>query len=232
MNKHDKIYEKAKESCGVEDSDIVGNDGKAIVLQEFAFLQSKKLSGYSKLNEDYIDTYWSTATGDLMSSCYYVQYIFMLEDKIETYSTFYDIIQDKQVGKDVQSFYYSDISKISEVEEDIGLFGITKFEIAINSGDKIQINLKNQTTVDEMSKKQKDSDKDGQGLKAGIQDEITELETELESTHDEKDKEIISSEITELKEQIKAFSFNDTMISTVESFSKSLKASVNSRKNA
>lgn len=228
----EKIYIKAKDSCAVEDTHIVGNNGKAIILQEFAFLQSPKLSGYSKLDQDYIDAYWSTETGDLVASCYYIQYIFMLEDKIETYSTFYDLIKDKQFGKDVQSFYYTDISKISEVEEDIGKFGITKFEIAINSGDKIQINLKNQNTIDEMAKKPKSSDKDKDGIKAGIQDEIKELEVELQEARAEDDIEMITNEIKELQAQMKAISFNDSMISTVESFSKSLKASVNNRKNA
>lgn len=225
-----KIYEKAKKSCGVEESEIIGNNGKAIILQEFAFLQSKKLSGHSKLDQDYITTYWSVESGDLVSSCYYLQYIFMLEDKIETYSTFYDVVQDKQFGKDVQSFYYTDISKISEIEEDIGMFEITKFEIAINSGDKIQINLKNQNTIDEMSKLQKNKDVDS--LETGIKEEISDLESELADTEDTEDKEMIQNEIKELKEQMKTISFNDNMINLVESFSKSLKVSVNSRKNA
>lgn len=156
-------YKLAKEACGIEESDIKHHstldnnteDKKSVVLSEFAFLQDEKLSGYKSLDKSYIDCYKIISSPDkqyYISPCLYIKYIFILEEKVETYSTFYDAIKNTKYGRDIQSFYYEDISKVSESDDEVRNYEVTRFEVAINSGDKILMNLKNDQTKEEFKK--------------------------------------------------------------------------------
>jgi len=218
------ILKRAKEACGIEDSDIKSE--KIVILDEFAFLQDVKLSGYKSLDKSYMERYKFIETEErkyYISPCLYIKYIFILNEKIETFSIFYDAIRDKTYGRDIQSFYYEDISKVSESDEEVNNFEVTKFEVAINSGDKILINLKNEQTIEQMKANSNTT----------YDKELEDANNNLKTATSENEKKYAEEVIAKLKKQKKEEGEIDVqVISTAILFSKNLKIKIKELKKS
>jgi len=148
-NPQGKILKSALRNCDIEIDDLTSSP---ILLKEIAMLQSRFVSGYRQVDKkSYFHAWWISHVLGIVSAIYYVKVIFLLKDKVEIYSSFYDIVTEKEIGKDIQSFYYKDIAKVSESDDYINItddidIPVTQFKISLNSSDKISFNFANDET--------------------------------------------------------------------------------------
>jgi len=154
-----EIQQIAMQECDVDESDITyqskgdktkGNKtkGKAIILQDWSFIQENRPSRLNVQNEQALRF---DIKGQLVSAVRSIQYIFLTEEKLDVFSTYYDFIADKHIGRRSNSFYYKDVSNVARREVYRPLFGreVTGSEITLSaaSGDEISLTLMNEESI-------------------------------------------------------------------------------------
>lgn len=207
------IEEQALEECGLEREDIIYEGNQAITMKDWALIQDddKRKQVTSKLNPSNEISFWSSG-GELVFAVEYIQYIFLTEDKIDVFTTYYDYISGKSFGKEANAFYYKDVTNISKREvERVGQpifnaseISATEITLSVASGEKIRLTLFNEESASALSSSAKDnedmslSDKLEQ-LKQQRQ-EFTE-DTSLDEEELKDELEVIDAEIADLTTQ-------------------------------
>ncbi|MEJ2741535.1 MAG: WD40 repeat domain-containing protein [Gammaproteobacteria bacterium] len=153
---HGKLEAMAFAECGLQQADIIHPDQKPIVLKDWALIQDhdKRERMSSKLNLCNAQSFWS-ASDDILFAVQYVQYLFLTQDKIDVFTTYYDFITDQCMGKATNAFYYKDVTNIAKREvERTGCsacpttpLSATEITLSIASGEKISITLLNEDSV-------------------------------------------------------------------------------------
>jgi len=149
-----EIQQSAMKECDVDESDITYQSkggktkGQAIILQDWSYIQDNRPS---RLNEQNEKALRFDRKGQLVSAVRSIQYIFLTEEKLDVFSTFYDFIADKHIGRRSNSFYYKDVSNVARREVYRPFFGreVTGSEITLSaaSGDEISLTLMNEESI-------------------------------------------------------------------------------------
>lgn len=153
----------ALEECGIDREDIIYTDNSSIILKDWALIQNveKRKEVISKININNEQSFWA-ANGEMLFAAQYIQYIFLTEDKIDVFTTYYDFISGKCIGKEANAFYYKDVTNIAkrEVERHLDGKGVSATEItlAVASGEKIQLTIQNNESVTTLVNSAKDNE--------------------------------------------------------------------------
>ncbi|GAA4899396.1 hypothetical protein [Ferrimonas pelagia] len=158
----------AMDECGLEKEDIIYTDHEAIVLKDWALIQDdeKRQQVESKLHLGNARSFWSGANRPILFAVQYVQYIFLTEDKVDVFTTYYDFIAGKCIGKEANAFYYKDVTNIAKREVDRGnIYGnednslsATEIALSVASGEKIRLTILNEEGVSSMANAAKDNE--------------------------------------------------------------------------
>jgi len=237
-----EIYRKAMTACDIDENEL---KSPPLFLKELAILQNPYISGYKQIAKTpYFKSLWLGKSGAL-AACYYLQYIFMLEDKIEVFTTFYDVIKNSSIGKKIDSFYYKDISKIAFRESELVLgqeiiIPVTTLEIVLESGEHLIFNIANESTNDFFSKqigqleRVNDTTSTISDMEKNLELEIDYLKKERSAPNiSEEEKTQIDKEIERLqalKTENTLKLTNEAMTETVDTFIIALKSHIHGKK--
>jgi len=153
----ESLQQRALDECGIEKDEVIYTNHEAIVLPAWSLIQDKdkRAQVKNKLVFENEFSFWGDKNKALVFAVQYVQYIFLTEEKIDVFTTYYDFISDKYVGKEANAFYYKDVTNISkrEVDRDNTISskdeGIAATEIAlsVSSGETIRLTILNEDSM-------------------------------------------------------------------------------------
>jgi hypothetical protein len=152
-----EIQQAAMQECNIDQSDITyqrsdGQKSESIVLQDWSYIQENSHPRLNKQNEQAVRF---DSNGQLVCAVRSIQYIFLTKEKVDVFSTYYDFIADKYIGRESNSFYYKDVSNVTRKDVHRNRFGqeLTGSEItlSVTSGAKISLTLMNDESIREFS---------------------------------------------------------------------------------
>ncbi|SDJ23178.1 Nucleoporin Nup120/160 [Ferrimonas sediminum] len=170
MDRHinDTIEAMAMEECGLEREDIVYTNHESIVLSDWALIQDldKRAQVKSKLNYGNERSFWSSGSDGILFAVQYIQYIFLTEDKVDVFTTYYDFISGKCIGKEANAFYYKDVTNIAKRNVERGgqstvnekEISVTEIALYVASGERIRLTILNEDSVSAIAASAKDNE--------------------------------------------------------------------------
>lgn len=195
------INEVAMDECGVIEDDIINPGKKPIVINSPSILRPNK----DKINKHNLESFfWSKAENKFIFAVQFFQYIYLSENKIDVFSTHYDFIQNKFIGKIADTFYYKDVTNISKQTVEVETINqnnseATKVSLKVSSSDSIDIILYEKSSFDTgLFSKQ-----DNKELEM-LQNDMQALEDDASMNEEEK-----NDELELIKKQIKELSSKD-----------------------
>ncbi|WP_028108376.1 WD40 repeat domain-containing protein [Ferrimonas futtsuensis] len=163
-----KLKQMAMDECGLEKKEIIYTDHEAIVLADWALIQDddKRRQVKSKLNLSNELSFWTGADKQILFAVQYVQYIFLTEDKVDVFTTYYDFIAGKCIGKEANAFYYKDVTNVAKRDvdrsngynADNGSISATEITLSVASGERIRLTILNEDSVSSMANDAKDNE--------------------------------------------------------------------------
>ncbi|WP_169629239.1 WD40 repeat domain-containing protein [Ferrimonas kyonanensis] len=216
MDRHinDTIETMALEECGLEREDIVYTNNEAIVLSDWALIQDldKRAQVKSKLNYGNERSFWSSGSDGILFAVQYIQYIFLTEDKVDVFTTYYDFISGKCIGKEANAFYYKDVTNIAKRNVERGgqstvnekEISVTEIALYVASGERIRLTILNEDSVSAIAASAKDNEN------ITMVDRIEKLEQErqnilddqtLSETERQEELDMNAAEMADLKTQ-------------------------------
>ncbi|WP_351011635.1 hypothetical protein [Shewanella sp. S1-58-MNA-CIBAN-0166] len=163
-----QIEKQALHSCGLEKADVIYSNHEAIVLSDWALIQSdeRRAPALTKLDRNNELSFWGDNKGSLVFAVQYIQFIFLTADKIDLFTGFYDFINQEMSGKSSKSFFYKDVTSVTkddverpdmttvtkdDVDRKTGIGEATISAIDVNlvvsSGDKIRLTILTQESL-------------------------------------------------------------------------------------
>lgn len=141
----------AMDACGITREEIVFKDQESIKLRDWALIQDIPEHTRKKLSEHNLGSFWWTPEGEIIFAVQFIQFIFLTQDKLDVFTTFYDFITEKAVQKEAHAFYYRDVTNISKRDVDrkgtVKEFEATEIVLAVSSGKQIQLVVLNEGSV-------------------------------------------------------------------------------------
>ncbi|GIU39951.1 hypothetical protein TUM3794_16670 [Shewanella colwelliana] len=161
-----EIEKQALHSCGLEKEDVIYSNHEAIVLSDWALIQSdeRRAPALTKLHGENEFSFWGDKNGSLVFAVQYIQFIFLTADKIDLFTGFYDFINKELSGKSSKSFFYKDVTTVNkdDVERQTGIGKKTISAIDVNlvvsSGDKIRLTILTQESLRSIVEAAKDNE--------------------------------------------------------------------------
>ncbi|NOJ24166.1 hypothetical protein [Vibrio coralliilyticus] len=211
---HGKLEQMARDECGLEKEDIIYTDHQAIVLKDWALIQDqgRRKQVMSKLNTNNENSFWS-ASGEMLFAVQFIQYIFLTEDKVDVFTTYYDFISNRCLGREANAFYYKDVTNIAkrEVERkgqstfNASDVSATEIALSVASGEKIRLTILNEDSASALADSAKDNENLSiperlERLKAQRHDFQEDTSMSEEEKQDELD--VIESQISDLQNQV------------------------------
>jgi len=231
-----KLEKLGLDECGLEKTDVIYSNHEAIVLSDWALIQSdeKRKDVLNKLHSENEFSFWGDKDGSLVFAVQYIQFIFLTSEKIDLFTVFYDFISQKCIGKEANTFYYKDVTNISKREVD-RLNGIdnesisaTEISLSVASSDKIRLTILNKDGLKsfvEASRKNEEKEK--------VNDHsiLMELSARKKSIleNSEMDEEEREEELDDIETQIKAMNKENATLDSVVSTTKADEAIKNIR---
>jgi len=207
-----KIQELAMNECGLDKDDIIYKDQEPIILPTFSLIQDKERRSQvaSKLVFENEYSFWPIKGGTLVSAVQFIQYTFLTKDKIDVFTTYYDFITNKAVGKEANAFYYKDVTNIAKKEVDRDDFwedknkdiSATEIVLSVASGEKIRLTILNEESLSKIHQQTKDVETiSPEMLMKKLEDERTSIEQDDDLSEEEKQDEfrVVDGRIAEAK---------------------------------
>lgn len=154
---NNEIQQAAMQECNIAQSDITyqrsdGENSEPFILQDWSFIQENRHPRLNKQNEQAVRF---DGNGQLVYAVRSIQYIFLTKEKVDVFSTYYDFIADKYIGRESNSFYYKDVSNVTRKDVhrhrlDQELTG-SEITLSVTSGAKISLTLMNDESIREFS---------------------------------------------------------------------------------
>jgi len=149
-----KLEPMALAECGLAREEVVFTGRQAIVLRDWALIQTNS-PGADKISPHDLVSFWWAHDGEILFAVQFLQFIFLTNDKIDVFTTYYDFIAEKVVGKEAHAFYYKDVTNISkrDVDRPTGIAGAqrdvqaTEIAMAVSSGQRITLTVLNDQSV-------------------------------------------------------------------------------------
>jgi len=184
------IQQIAMQECNVVETDITykrdkdlnkeDNVGEAIILQDWSFIQESFHPRLDKLN---LQAFRFDINGQFVCAVRYIQYIFLTKEKVDVFSTHYDFIADKFIGRESNSFYYKDVSNVTRKDVHSLRFGQelmgSEITLSVTSGEKISLTLMNDESIKAFSENLVENDV--QNIEQDTTSAITAVKELLES---------------------------------------------------
>ena len=207
-----KIQELAMNECGLDKDDIIYKDQEPIILPTFSLIQDKERRAQvaSKLVFENEYSFWPIKGGTLVSAVQFIQYTFLTKDKIDVFTTYYDFITNKAVGKEANAFYYKDVTNIAKKEVDRDDFwedkskdiSATEIVLSVASGEKIRLTILNEESLSKIHQQTKDVETiSPEMLMQKLEDERISIEADDDLSAEEKEDElrVVDGRISEAK---------------------------------
>ncbi|MBB1364452.1 hypothetical protein H5125_20110 [Shewanella sp. SR44-4] len=161
-----QIEKQALHSCGLEKADVIYSNHEAIVLSDWALIQSdeRRAPALTKLHGENELSFWGDNKGSLVFAVQYIQFIFLTADKIDLFTGFYDFINQEMSGKSSKSFFYKDVTTVTKDDVDrqtgIGKETISAIDVnlVVSSGDKIRLTILTQESLKSIVEAAKDNE--------------------------------------------------------------------------
>ncbi len=204
----DEIEKRGRIECGIDSSEVVYKDQKAIKLSDWSLIQTKDAYTQNKFkNDDHRVnelSFFSVPGKGVQFAVQRIQLIFLSKEKLDVFTAFYDFIENEFISKQTHSFYYKDVTNVSskDVSRDVPYEEWEKgipthaqaVTLKVSSGDKIEITMQNDDTYNEMIKKMAEKRKTEDSVDDSVEDRVEELEAKI------KEVEAESSLSSELKD--------------------------------
>ena len=198
--------------CGLDKDDIIYKDQEPIILPTFSLIQDKERRAQvaSKLVFENEYSFWPIKGGTLVSAVQFIQYTFLTKDKIDVFTTYYDFITNKAVGKEANAFYYKDVTNIAKKEVDRDDFwedkskdiSATEIVLSVASGEKIRLTILNEESLSKIHQQTKDVETiSPEMLMQKLEDERISIEADDDLSAEEKEDElrVVDGRISEAK---------------------------------
>lgn len=201
----EKIEKTALVECGIVSSEIVYTDQKAILLSDWSLIQTKddfakhkfnNRDNTHRLNEF---SFFPTKNNGVQFAVQYIQLIFLSNEKLDVFTTFYDFIEDQFISKQTYSFYYKDVTNFSrkdvtksvssQLQEDVSSHAV-ELSLSVSSGEKIDITIQNDDTYSEIMKEIQGEEEITEDRIEELEMEIQELEADSSLSSEDKDKRL------------------------------------------
>lgn len=204
---HRDLKQKALDACGIEQEDIVTENREPVVMHDGALYQNLSDFVKKRLNWHNLYSFWQVKSGDVLYATEYIQFIFLGKDKIDTYVTVYDFIQERSLDTAVQSFYYRDVTNISkrEVERNVDPnrpLPITLISISVSSGEAVEFSIADENTFIEQD--DGSSEQDTESSLEELEREYENLKNDEELSEEEREEEL--SRIEDMMTRTKGWS--------------------------
>ena len=215
-----EIQQVAMERCNVKESDITyqrsdNQKCEAIICQEWSIMQENK---HRRLNEQNEQAFRFDSNNQPVFAVRFIQYIFLTQESVAVFSTYYDFITDKYIGRNSNSIYYKDVSNVKIIDvERKGLdreFSGSEMTLFTSNGE-ISLTFINEESIRALSESSIENNVDniGSDLESNVvpveelfESELTELQayyqTEVAQAEKEKDNQLTKDlEVTQQKLQ-------------------------------
>lgn len=230
------IEQNGLDECGLDKEDVIYSNHEAIVLSDWALIQSneKRQQVRNKLHGDNEFSFWSDKNGSLIFGVQYIQFIFLTAEKIDLFTTFYDFLNQKCIGKEANAFYYKDVTNISkrEVDRENGFSqkGIpaTEISLSVSSGDQIHLTILNEDSLSSIVEAAKQSEEQERAKDHSILMQLENKKKEIlaDTSLDEEERE---EELDDIETQLSAMKKENTVLDSVVSTNKADEAIKNIR---
>jgi hypothetical protein len=109
-----EIQQFAMERCNVKESDITyqrsdSQKCEAIICQEWSLMQENKHRRLNKQNEQ---AFRFDSNSQPVFAVRFIQYIFLTQESVAVFSTYYDFITDKYIGRQSSNIFYKDVVNV------------------------------------------------------------------------------------------------------------------------
>ena len=184
------INNVAMNECGLIQEDIIHQDQKAIILNDWSLIQSNT----NKVDNHNMHSFWGTGSGIIFAT-QFIQYIFLTKDKIDVFNTHYDFIKNKFIRKEAHAFYYKDVTNITKKEvdrklmEDDDATPATEITLKVSSGDSIELTILNSDTLSKLSSSSVDNEQNEDKLNE-LEQVKKEIENDTTLSDEEKEEEL------------------------------------------
>ncbi len=206
------LQQMALNECGITREEVIVSKHQTLILRDWALIQNQEYqSTVGTVNTSNELSFWS-ADGETVFAVQFIQYIFLTQNKIDVFTTYYDFIAGKCMAQETHAFFYNNIANTAkrQVQRTIGAacnpshIPATEIYLAAASGDKMALTILNNESIAALIASARDNQDQSiiQRIEQ-IEEDKRQLENSASLSDKEKQEELdyLSTEISNLKNQ-------------------------------
>jgi len=228
--------------CGISKDDIINRNKEAIILNDWSLIQNKDDYAQGKIKQVKDNDHWYNERSffpmkdqKMLFAVQYLQFIFLTDDKLDVFTTFYDFVEDEFISKQAHAFFYKDVTNFSrkDISAPIEIRGAEKsinsnaveVTLSVSSGESIKLTIQNSETLDEIMK---DAAQQDHGEEENSDQYIEDLQCEIEELkHDDSMDEGLRKQSVEMLQREIETSQNKSSQDSIEELNQKANQAIN-----